>query len=63
MNALFALTMESKREFGILRYLGASTGAVEAYRPCASRNTGSDRQYDRAGARISAFAAAHIRGQ
>jgi len=25
MNALFALTMESKREFGILRYLGAST--------------------------------------
>jgi len=24
MNALFALTMESKREFGILRYIGAS---------------------------------------
>ncbi|HEY9756857.1 MAG TPA: FtsX-like permease family protein [Oculatellaceae cyanobacterium] len=28
MNALFALTMESKRDFGILRYLGASDGQL-----------------------------------
>jgi putative ABC transport system permease protein len=28
MNALFALTLESKREFGILRYIGASRGQL-----------------------------------
>lgn len=28
MNTLFALTMESKRDFGILRYLGASVGQL-----------------------------------
>jgi len=28
MNALFALTIESKREFGILRYLGARQGQM-----------------------------------
>jgi putative ABC transport system permease protein len=28
MNALFALTLESKREFGILRYIGASRGQM-----------------------------------
>jgi putative ABC transport system permease protein len=28
MNALFAMTMESKRDFGILRYLGASQAQI-----------------------------------
>jgi putative ABC transport system permease protein len=28
MNALFALTFESKRDFGILRYIGASEGQI-----------------------------------
>lgn len=28
MNALFALTLESRREFGILRYLGATAGQL-----------------------------------